>query len=69
MGSLVFFHFSEALNDAFEVQFFQGLIFYTISKTKTACRAMQLRFLNVETLLNSAFKPPVRCISLATNMY
>ena len=27
MVSLVYFHFSEAVNDAFEVHFFQGLIF------------------------------------------
>ena len=25
------FHFSEVLNDAFEVQVFQGFIFYTLS--------------------------------------
>ena len=27
------FHFFEALNGAFEVQFFHGFIFYTLSKT------------------------------------
>ena len=55
--SLVYFHSFEALNDAFEVQFFffQGFSFYTLSKTLIACRAMQLRFFQVETLLNNAF--------------
>ena len=38
------FHSFEALNDAFEVQFFSGLHFYTLSKALIACRAMQLRF-------------------------
>ena len=54
--SLVYFHSFEALNDAFEVQFFSGLHFYTLSKTLIACRAMQLRFFKVKTLLNNAFK-------------
>ena len=44
------------LNDAFEVQFFSGLHFYTLPKTLIACRAMQLRFFKVITLLNNAFK-------------
>ena len=35
---------------------FSGLQFYTLSKTLTACRDMQLRFLKVKTLLNNAFK-------------
>ena len=30
--SLVYFHSFEALNDAFEVQFFSGVHFYTLSK-------------------------------------
>ena len=30
---LVYFHSFEALNDAFEVQFFSGLHFYTLPKT------------------------------------
>ena len=55
--SLVFFHSFGALNGVFEVQFYQGFIFfYTLSKTLIACRTMQLRFLKVETLLNNAFK-------------
>ena len=37
-------HSFEALNDAFEVLFFQGFIFYTIPKTLIAFRTMQLRF-------------------------
>ena len=53
--SLVYFHSFEALNDAFEVQYFQGFIFYTLPKTLIACRAMQLRFLKVKTFLNNAF--------------
>ena len=44
------------LKHAYEVQFFSGLHFYTLSKALIACRAMQLRFLKVETLLNNAFK-------------
>ena len=51
-----YFHSFEALNDALEVQFFQGFIFYTLPKTLIACRAMQLRFYKVKTLLNNAFK-------------
>ena len=55
-GHFVYFHSFEALNDAFELQFFSGLYFYTLPKTLIACRAMQLRFFKVKTLLNSAFK-------------
>ena len=43
-GHLYYFHFFEALNDAFEVQFVSGLHLYTLSKTLIAYRAMQLRF-------------------------
>ena len=43
-------------NGAFEVQFFSGLHFLNLSKTLITCRAMQLRFLKVEALLNNAFK-------------
>ena len=39
-GHLHIFTFFEALNAAFEVQFFAGLHFYTISKTLIACRDM-----------------------------
>ena len=46
------FHSFEALNDAFEVQFFRAS-FYTLSKTLIACRTMQLRFVKVEILLNN----------------
>ena len=35
---------------------FSGLHFYTLLKTLIACRAMQLRYIKVETLLNNAFK-------------
>ena len=55
--SLVYFHSFEALNDAFEVQFFSGLHFYTLTKTLIGCRDMQLRFIKVRTLLNNAFNP------------
>ena len=34
------FSLFEALNGAFEVQFFSGLHFYTLSKTLIACRDM-----------------------------
>ena len=49
LRSLAYFHIFEALNNAFEVQFFSGLHFYTLSQTLIACRTMQLRFLKVET--------------------
>ena len=51
-GHLSLFHSFEALNDALFVIFFlqAGLHFYTLLKTLIACRAMQLRFLCVETL-------------------
>ena len=42
-------------NDAFEVQFFSGLHFYTLPKTLIACRAMQLRFF-LKRKHNNAFK-------------
>ena len=48
----MYFHFLEALNNAFEVQFFSGLNFYSLSETLIACRAMQLRFLKEEPLFN-----------------
>ena len=50
--SLVYFHFFEALNGAFEVQF-SGLHLYKLSKTLIACRDMQLRIFKVKTLLNN----------------
>ena len=51
-GHLSIFTLLKALNDAFEVQFFSGLHFYTLPKTLIACRAMQLRFyFKVKTLL------------------
>ena len=60
-GHLSIFVFFKAFNDAFEVQFFRAS-FYTLSKTLIACRAMQLRFLKVETLLNNAFiKVKIEC--------
>ena len=52
---LFYCHFFEALYDAFEVHFFQELHFYTLSKTLIAYRAMQLRFVKEETLLNNTF--------------
>ena len=57
MGHLSFFlHFFEARNDPFEEQFFRAFSFTSLSKTLIACRAMQLRFLKVKTLVNNAFK-------------
>ena len=51
--SLVYFHSFEALNDAFEVQYFSGLHLYTLPKTLIACSSDF--FLCVKTLLNNAF--------------
>ena len=36
-GHLSYFHLLEAVNNAFEVQFFSGLHFYTLSKTLITC--------------------------------
>ena len=52
---VAYFCFFAALNNTFEVHFFQGFICYTISDTCNSCRAKQLRFFKVETLLNNAF--------------
>ena len=42
------------------VRFFDaGFLFDIISQTLLACRAMQLRFSKVETLLNNAFNPNI----------
>ena len=55
-GHLSIFTLFEALNvHAFEVQFFQGFIFYTLPKTLIAFRTMQLRFFKVKNV-NNAFK-------------
>ena len=48
------FSLFEALNGAFEVQFFSGLHFYTLSKTLIACTCSS-DFFKVKTLLNDAF--------------
>ena len=50
-----YFHFFEALDNAFEVQYFQGFILNLVLQTMVACRGMQLRFFKVETLLHNAF--------------
>ena len=42
---------------------FSGLRFYTLLKTLIACRAMQLRFIKVETLFKNAFKD-LSCMAL-----
>ena len=49
--SLVYFHFFEALNDAF----FSELHFYTLSKTLLACRDMRLKtdVFQMKSLLNN----------------
>ena len=39
-----YFEARNNMNNAFEVQFFSGLHFYTLSQTVVACRAMQLCF-------------------------
>ena len=43
-GHLSIFTLLNALNDAFEVQFFSGLHFYALPKTLIPFRTMQLRF-------------------------
>ena len=53
--SLAYFRFFEALNGAFEDNFFQGFIF-TPYQRHWQHRDMQLRFFKVKTLLNNAFK-------------
>ena len=58
---LIYIHSFEALNDAFEVQLFSGLHFYTLPKTLIPLRTMQLRFFLSEKLLNTAFKVCVPC--------
>ena len=55
-GHLSIFTLLKHLMMLFEVQFFSGLHFYTLPKTLIACRARQLRFSKVKTLLNNAFK-------------
>ena len=44
--------------------FFSGIQFCTILETLIACRVMQLRFFEVETLLNNAFN--IRCTFVST---
>ena len=67
--SLVYLHFFEALNAAFEVQF-SVLYLYTISQTLMS-RVMQLRFFfKVETLLNNIFKFTVSiCVQCPQHHY
>ena len=54
--SLVYCHSLEALNDAFEVQFFQGLIFTPYQRHWLHVGICSSDFFKVETLLNNAFK-------------
>ena len=54
-GHLHIFAFLKHLIVLLRCNFFSGLHFYTLSKTLIACRDMQLRFLNVKTLLNNVF--------------
>ena len=54
--------------EAFEVQIFQGFIFYTLSKTLITCRDMQPRFLKVRTLLNNSFKIIIANIKIKTSL-
>ena len=63
-GHLSIFTLLKHYNDAFGSTIFFRVakyVHYTLSKTLIACRAMQLRFLKVETLLNNAFKD--KCLS------
>ena len=54
-GHLSIFTILKHLMMLLKYKFFSGLHFYTLSKRLIACRAMQLRFFKVETLLNNAF--------------
>ena len=54
-GHLSIFTLLKHLMMLFEVAIFSGLHFYTLPKSLIACRAMQLRFFKVKTLLNNAF--------------
>ena len=59
------FSLFEALNDVFEVQCFQGFIFYNNHRHWViAGRAMQLRCLNMETLLHNSFNRAMRAYNL-----
>ena len=50
------FHISKNIfGDRYTLMMHLKYNFYTLSKTLIACRAMQLRFFKVETLLNTAF--------------
>ena len=48
---MVILDWTSPLINAFEVPFFQGVIFYTLPKTLIACRAMQLRFVKSENVV------------------
>ena len=50
-GHLSIFTLWKALNDAFEVQFFQGFILHLIKDTDSMYRAMAAQFFKVETLI------------------
>ena len=54
--SLAYFRFFEALNGAFEVQFFQGLIFTPYQRHWQHVGTCNTDFFEVKTLLNDAYK-------------
>ena len=56
-GYLSIFTLLKALMMLLKYKFFSGLHFYILPKTLIACRAIQLIFFKVETVLNNAFKP------------
>ena len=55
-GHLCIFTLLKHLTMLLKYNFFSGLHLYTLPKTLRACRAMQLLFLKVKTLLNNAFE-------------
>ena len=55
-GKISMVNLATCLFSLFWSTIFSGLHFYTLPKTLIACRAMQLRFFKVKTLLNDAFK-------------
>ena len=54
-GHLSIFTLLKHLMMLLKYNIFSGLHFYTLPKPLIACRAMQLRYVKVKTLLNNAF--------------
>ena len=56
--SLIYFHFFEALNGAFEVQFFSWLYFLHLIKDTYRVKGHAAQIFILKTLLNNAFYKP-----------